>query len=303
MVNKVTFPYANDSLKGVEGVSCIKCDGAAVVHIESLSQYIENKRESPAKFEGFLLLLCTRGSVKFTSYFTELELSENTFFIAPSSMLQFKSCDNCELYIVALDREFASLMNIDFRMIQPIHKAFVEGGVVLTVQPQYIEGVRRFFSVMYDRSAEGVSDVQRIYREMSMRHMLASITYWLFEVISSQELSSSPIATKGRNSEYFNRLVSLLLEHYRVERGVEFYADKMNITPKHLSRVVRAFSGKSVHRWIDEFVVLEIKNLLRNSELSIQQISYELNFPNPSFMGQYFKRITGQTPGEYRRGI
>jgi AraC-like DNA-binding protein len=66
---------------------------------------------------------------------------------------------------------------------------------------------------------------------------------------------------------------------------------------------VRAFSGKSVHRWIDEFVVLEIKNLLRNSDLSIQQISYELNFPNPSFMGQYFKRITGQTPGEYRRGI
>ena len=77
----------------------------------------------------------------------------------------------------------------------------------------------------------------------------------------------------------------------------------MNLTPKHLSRVVRNYSGKSVHQWIDEFVVLEIKNLLKYSDLSIQQISYELNFPNPSFMGQYFKRITGKTPGEYRKEI
>ena len=77
----------------------------------------------------------------------------------------------------------------------------------------------------------------------------------------------------------------------------------MNLTPKHLSRVVRVYSGKSVHQWIDDFVVLEIKNLLKYSDMSIQQISYELNFPNPSFMGQYFKRITGKTPGEYRRDI
>ncbi|MBR0339905.1 MAG: AraC family transcriptional regulator, partial [Alistipes sp.] len=52
----------------------------------------------------------------------------------------------------------------------------------------------------------------------------------------------------------------------------------------------------------DEFVALEIKNMLRHSKLSIQQISNELNFPNPSFMGQYFKRITGLTPGEYKKG-
>ena len=303
MVKNVTLPSVEDSLGGVEGVSVIKCDGAAVVHIESLEQYIDNKGEKPVKFQGFLLMLCVRGSVKFTSYFTEVELSENTFFIAPSSMVQFKSCSNCELYIIALDSEFASLMNIDFRMIQPISRAFVDGGVVLGVQPSYVEGVRRCFSFVNGRQSSELSELQSVYREMSMRHMLASITYWLFEVLSAQELPSHSIATRGRNSDYFNRLVSLLLEHYRVERGVEFYADKMNITPKHLSRVVRAFSGKSVHRWIDEFVVLEIKNLLRNSDLSIQQISYELNFPNPSFMGQYFKRITGQTPGEYRRGI
>ena len=106
---------------------------------------------------------------------------------------------------------------------------------------------------------------------------------------------------KDRSADHFERFMSLLAEHFREQRSVEFYADKMHISAKHLSRVIRAYTGRSVHQWIDEFVALEIKNLLRYSSLSVQQISYKLNFPNPSFMGQYFKRITGMTPGEYKR--
>ena len=133
--------------------------------------------------------------------------------------------------------------------------------------------------------------------------MYASMVYRLCEYIATINSVSTQFASKDRSSDYFKQLVSLLHEHYRTERSVEFYANQMNLTPKHLSRVVRTYSGKSVHQWIDDFVVLEIKNLLKYSDLSIQQISYELNFPNPSFMGQYFKRITGKTPGEYRREI
>ena len=133
--------------------------------------------------------------------------------------------------------------------------------------------------------------------------MYASMVYRLCEYIATINSVSTQVATKDRSSDYFKQLVNLLRENYRTERSVEFYANEMNLTPKHLSRVVRTYSGKSVHQWIDDFVVLEIKNLLKYSDMSIQQISYELNFPNPSFMGQYFKRITGKTPGEYRRDI
>lgn len=109
------------------------------------------------------------------------------------------------------------------------------------------------------------------------------------------------LGVKDRSSEYFDKLMALLSEHYRDQRNVEFYAEKMHVSSKHLSRVIRSYTGKSVHQWIDEFVALEIKNLLKYSNMSIQQISLALNFPNPSFMGQYFKRITGMTPGEYKR--
>jgi AraC-like DNA-binding protein len=133
--------------------------------------------------------------------------------------------------------------------------------------------------------------------------MFTSVIYGLCEYVVEANSIATGLPAKDRSGDYFKQLISLLHEHYRSERSVEFYADKMNLTPKHLSRVVRNHSGKSVHQWIDEFVVLEIKNLLKYSDMSIQQISYELNFPNPSFMGQYFKRITGKTPGEYRRDL
>ena len=145
--------------------------------------------------------------------------------------------------------------------------------------------------------------LQALNLEMAIRHMYAGLIYRLCEFIATSHSIQTDIAPKDRSGDYFRQLISLLHEHYKTERSVEFYANKMNLTPKHLSRVVRNHSGKSVHQWIDEYVVLEIKNLLKYSDMSIQQISYELNFPNPSFMGQYFKRITGKTPGEYRKEV
>lgn len=57
---------------------------------------------------------------------------------------------------------------------------------------------------------------------------------------------------------------------------------------------------KSAAEWIDDYVILEAKALLRSTNLTIQQISYELNFPSQSFFGKYFKRLTGMSPKEYK---
>jgi YesN/AraC family two-component response regulator len=88
--------------------------------------------------------------------------------------------------------------------------------------------------------------------------------------------------------------------HYREQRGLDFYADKLCITPKHLSKVIKAISDKPANDWIDEHVVLEAKALLKSTNMTIEQISDELNFPSQSFFGKYFKRVTGMSPKEYK---
>ena len=79
-----------------------------------------------------------------------------------------------------------------------------------------------------------------------------------------------------------------------------FYADKLCLTPKYLSSVIHEVSGKFAGEWIDDHVVTLAKSLLTSSMKTIQEISYDLNFTTPSSFTKYFKRITGDTPREYR---
>ncbi|SFQ77453.1 helix-turn-helix domain-containing protein [Flavobacterium akiainvivens] len=92
----------------------------------------------------------------------------------------------------------------------------------------------------------------------------------------------------------------LVMEHFRTERSVKFYADRLFITPKHLSQTVKNNTGKNANAWIDEIVGLESKAMINSTNLSISQISEALNFPNPSFFGKFFKRLTGKSPAKYR---
>lgn len=81
---------------------------------------------------------------------------------------------------------------------------------------------------------------------------------------------------------------------------MKYYAEKMFITPKYLSVLIREATGHSAVDWIDQYVILEAKNMLRYSGKNIQQIAYDLNFSNQSAFGKYFKNITGVSPSEFR---
>ena len=307
MANNKIFPYKIEYLSGKEGIEYVSCKNAAILHILSLEDHINKELKYPAKFNGFITMVCTRGEVTISALMKDYDLSENTMLIAPASVLSFKNCSNCELYLMAFSNEFAADMNIDLKLVMPIVSSLHSQCIVRKLECKtVVDELRRSFASLYDRYTrrEKEENVHNGYfLEMSTRHMFTSVIYGLCEYVVEANSIATGLPAKDRSGDYFKQLISLLHEHYRSERSVEFYADKMNLTPKHLSRVVRNHSGKSVHQWIDEFVVLEIKNLLKYSDMSIQQISYELNFPNPSFMGQYFKRITGKTPGEYRRDL
>ena len=90
-------------------------------------------------------------------------------------------------------------------------------------------------------------------------------------------------------------------DNYKKERSVSFYANKLCLTPKHLSGVVKEVSGKTAGEWIDRLVILEARAMLKTTEMSIQQIAEHLNFANQSFFGKYFKHYVGISPKEYRR--
>jgi AraC-like DNA-binding protein len=85
------------------------------------------------------------------------------------------------------------------------------------------------------------------------------------------------------------------------ERGIGFYADKLCHTPKYLSTTIKEVSGKLAGEWIDDYVMLEAKVLLKSTNMTVQQTSERLNFATQSHFGTYFKRLAGVSPKEYKR--
>ena len=99
----------------------------------------------------------------------------------------------------------------------------------------------------------------------------------------------------------FEQFIKLVSIHHTSHRNVTFYADKLCLTPKYLSKLIKNATGKSAPEWIDSFVILDAKNMLKYSNDTIKEIVYRLNFPNQSVFYKFFKARTGMTPSEYRK--
>lgn len=106
----------------------------------------------------------------------------------------------------------------------------------------------------------------------------------------------------SRSETLRQRFRELLMEECRIHREVTFYADKLCVTPDYLSKVVREYDGQSAAKWIINAVITETKILLREPDKTISQIAMELNFPDQSTFGKFFKRNTGLSPLEYKKG-
>jgi AraC-like DNA-binding protein len=110
-------------------------------------------------------------------------------------------------------------------------------------------------------------------------------------------------ATRSREQTIFDRFIQLVNQHCRQQHQIGYYANRLCLTERYLGTVIRQTSGTTAKDWIDRALITQAKVLLRHSDKSVMQISEDLDFPNPSFFSKYFKRLTGMTPGEYKKGV
>ncbi|MDF2432304.1 MAG: AraC family transcriptional regulator, transcriptional activator of pobA [Mucilaginibacter sp.] len=136
------------------------------------------------------------------------------------------------------------------------------------------------------------------YRSEISRSIL---TILLYEVASLYEHQHVIIKNKQTRKQELNVLFqNLVFRHYKEHRNVQFYADSLCVSPKHLTESIKEVTGKTAGEWIDDAVVLEAKVLLRNHDISIAQVADNIHFPDQSSFGKYFKKNTGFSPTEYR---
>jgi AraC-like DNA-binding protein len=135
------------------------------------------------------------------------------------------------------------------------------------------------------------------------RSVIATIFYQMlqFNFMRISREADNPEETRSRRSSYVRDFMRLVHLNYTKHRTVAFYADKLFISPKYLTVLVKEATGRSAADWINEFVIIEAKNLLRFSGKNVQQVAYALSFTNQSSFGKYFKHLTGMSPSEYQK--
>ncbi len=131
--------------------------------------------------------------------------------------------------------------------------------------------------------------------------LLLALTYRLCSIYSRRIIEEKNVA--GHKIDTFIKLIRLIEKYYMQERGVAFYADKLCISPVYLTKVVLEVNGQSAHEMIADYVVIEIKTLLRDARLDIKAVARRAGFANQSSLSRFFRLHTGMSPTEYRRTI
>ncbi|MEM9076350.1 MAG: helix-turn-helix transcriptional regulator [Bacteroidota bacterium] len=129
-----------------------------------------------------------------------------------------------------------------------------------------------------------------------IRNLVQAIVLRLFRV------KSKIYHNLSTNNSYFKfTLLQELVENECFDhKKVTYYASKMGVTPKTLSNITKKMIGKSAKAFIDEILILQIKRLLANTQLSISEIAYRSGFDEPTNFFKYFRKRTGYSPKSFR---
>lgn len=252
----------------------------------------------PCRIDAFIIGVGTEGETSVSFNLHEFRLKKDSMFIfTPKNILQVNSQQYFKADVIAISPDFMRRINIDIKNMMPLFLKFVENPT-LALTPEESRSMRGMIAQI-ERETRG----PETHFSFDIVSGLIATTIYKVGDIMYHYLAEHPEGqnnSHNRAEEYFKQFTHLLGEHFREERSVGFYARQLCITPKYLTTLIKRISGQSVSEWIDNYVILEAKTLLKYSTMSIQEIAYYLNFPNQSFFGSYFKRNTGMSPSQYK---
>ncbi len=265
--------------------------------ITSLTPQSNHTTSRPVSINGFAAIIVMSGEARVSIDMNEYQIKPSDIvFFSPESIIQTKECtEDAAAYLLSASKRFMEQVQIDLSTSLSIYMRFGRNPVMHATK-QDVDEIRQLFQLI--KTMLG-SDKARFRNEI-IRTLFTTIFYILSDL--NQRTDKGEEVKRGRAEVIFDEFLLLLGKHNRRERNVKFYADKLSISTKYLSAVVKEVSGKTAARWIDESVVIEAKSMLLYSGLSIQEIAEELHFSTQSFFGKYFKQHTGVSPSRFKRG-
>lgn len=259
--------------------------------LDNITPSILSMMETPIKFASTTSIYVKRGHCKAEINLRRQQIKAPCIVtIAASQILEpLEMSDDFEAAFVVMSdnlvRQVTTLVNDDELINQ------FKDTPVFQIPQQHVQDFESFFRML----SNIVADKGNRYQYKAALYSLVSFFYTIG--IKCQQAKKEITTSRGHITDNFLKLAQ---ENFKKERFLDFYANALQITTKHLSRTIKAETGYTACDWLDRLIILEAKVLLRSSNLNIQQIAEELNFPSQSFFGKYFKNKVGVSPKKFR---
>ena len=244
----------------------------------------------PFMVDMFVCCICSQGETKGRINLIPYTLKGPGIAInTPGQLLENESISSdFQAICILISKDFITNLGLPYNF--HTYMSVQENPVLSVSESQfdalmsYCSMVRRLFKVDHPNKLDIIKHLTCAF--------FYGIGYYFHQTAETKSLTNEEALM-----QHFLKEVQL---SYKRERKVLYYADRLHLSPGYLSTLIKNFSGKTAAEWIDDYVVLEAKALLKSTNMTIQQISDELNFPSQSFFGKYFKRQTGVSPKEYK---
>ncbi|WP_163408676.1 AraC family transcriptional regulator [Flavobacterium ajazii] len=275
----------------VENFSCN--DIHREFYVNTFKEHLKNHSfvEEPHRHDSYLMVFFTNGSGIHEVDFDRFEIKKGSLFVLqPGQMHHWSLSEDIEGFVIIFSQELYNLYfgqkNInDYNFYHSIHNR-----PEMLFEAAEIHKILTYFNLLIEENSQ-----QNNQQLDKMLNLLDCIHI---------EISRKYSETYSHKTHSYNIKISafekLLEEHFKKEKLPSFYADKLNITLKHLNRICNEILQKTATEVIMNRVILEIKRMLTNKQLAVNEVALAIGYDDYSYFSRVFKKQTGVSPTAFR---
>ncbi len=270
----------------------------ALKRVEDLYLKSNGEPDSPHRHDYYTILFFEKGNGIHVVDFMKYEIEDNSiYFILPGQMHQVVLAAQPKGWVMTFTEEFLISNSIPDKLINDIY-LFNDYGQSppLSINdkqmPVYLNIVSQmelFSSTLESYTLEAIGSLVKLFLIQSNNHCS------LIKTNNPQLIETS--------NHLLRTFKQLLNKHYASHHMVTDYAGMLSVTADYLNKTVKNITGKSAKDHIQSKLITEAKRALLFSNLSNKELSYELGFDESAHFNNFFKKITGQTPSEFRTSL
>ena len=245
--------------------------------------------KKPFQMKGLGLIICRQGNFQFS-------LNQKKHFAGAGESLFIPEDGEFQVLIYQIEPIRDIMGNLVVSMYMYSRLTPEEPSCVWSTGEE--EEIVKYMSLL-DNVLQSEENSFKLYEQ---KLLLLALTYRICSIYN-RKLVNDGREVGGRKNEVFIHLIQLIEKYYMQERGVEFYADKLCLSPKYLSAVSKSICGYTVQELVFKAIIRKSISLLKNTQKDIQEISNAFGFPNASYFGTFFKKQVGVSPQQYRKNL